>query len=66
MAKEVKSLREAMEASGERQQGKVQVSRSDAAEREAIARESAIRYRHFVADINRTGDSEMERALLCS
>jgi|GEM_PF-4042177 hypothetical protein len=41
-------------------------ARSDAAEREAIVRESAIRYRRFVADVNRTSDSEMERALLCS
>ena len=35
----------------------------DAAMREAIARQSADRYRREIANINRTSDSEMERAL---
>jgi hypothetical protein len=36
---------------------------NDAATREAIARQSAERYRQEIVNINRTSDSEMERAL---
>jgi hypothetical protein len=63
MAEEKTSLREAIAARLER-------TRSDAApsvddpEIKAVAAESAERYRRAVADINRTRESEMDRALL--
>jgi hypothetical protein len=60
MTKEKRSLKEAIAARPDQPLGKPAV---DAATREAIARQSADRYRREIANINRTSDSEMERAL---
>jgi len=62
MAQNRKSLRETMAARPEHT-GKEPVERIDEATREAIARESAERYRRFVAKLNKTSDREIERAL---
>jgi hypothetical protein len=62
MTKEKRSLKEAIAALPDQPRDKPAV---DAATREAIARQSADRYRREIANINRTSDSEMERALRC-
>jgi hypothetical protein len=60
MTKEKRSLKEAIAAHPDQPRDNRTV---DAAAREAIARQSADRYRREIAKINRTSDSEMERAL---
>ena len=62
MTQDRKSLNEAMaqSPSSDREQTP---PRMDQATREAIARESADRYRKFVAKLNRTSDGEIDQAL---
>lgn len=62
MAQNRKSLREALARTAQRPEK--EVSRpDDKAAREAIARESSVRYRDFVSVLNRTRDREIEKAL---
>jgi hypothetical protein len=61
MTQDRKSLNEAMaESPSNREQAP---SPMDQATREGIARESAERYRKFVAKLNRTRDGEIDQAL---
>jgi hypothetical protein len=63
MTDEKTSLREAIAARPERTRSEITPSVDDP-EIRAVAAESAERYRRAVADINRTGESEMDRALM--
>jgi hypothetical protein len=65
MTEEKKSLREAIAARSRRTKSEIVPSIEDPEVR-AVTAESAERYRRVVADINRTSESEMHRALLCS
>jgi hypothetical protein len=65
MTEEKTSLREAIAARPERTRSEAAPS-SNEPEIEAVAVESAECYKRVVADINRAGESEMDRALLRS
>jgi hypothetical protein len=65
MTEEKTSLREAIAARPRRPRSDIAPSVDDP-EIRAVTVESAERYRRMVADINRTSESEMDRALLRS
>jgi hypothetical protein len=56
------SLREALSSTASQPEKEVLRPENRAA-REAIARESSLRYRQLVSELNRARDSEMERVL---
>ena len=57
-----KSLREALATTASQPETET-VRPEDRAAREAIARESSLRYRQLVSELNRARDSDIDRAL---
>jgi hypothetical protein len=57
------TLRDSLANPSPREQSEKPAHELDQAAREAIIRRSALRYRRLVAELNRSRDSDIERAL---